>query len=98
MHAELAENVLRIGQHVHQMRDRRALIAADIADAGLQQRLGDGENAFAAEFLAVAELEVLDLAGERAFSHDAFPSGSTAERRAHAGPGPMLGGDILSVK
>ena len=49
MHAELAQNVLRVGEHVHQMRDRRALIAADIGDAGLQQRLGDREDAFAAE-------------------------------------------------
>ena len=74
MNAEIAENVLRIRQHVHQMRDRRALIAADIADAGLQQRLGDGQNPFAVEDIPVAQFEVLDLAGERAFSHDAFPS------------------------
>ena len=39
----------------------RALIAADIGDAGLEQRLGDRQNAFAAEDLAFAQLEVLDL-------------------------------------
>jgi phage protein U len=42
-------------QHVEQMRHRRALIAADIGHAGLQQRLGDGEDALAVEGLAVAE-------------------------------------------
>ena len=61
MHAEVVEHVLGVGQHVHQMGDRRALIAADIGDAGLQQRLGDRENALAAEFLAFAKLEVLQL-------------------------------------
>ncbi len=64
MHAEFVEHVLGVGEHVHQMRDRRALIAADIGDAGLQQRLGDRENAFAAEDFAVAEFEILDLASE----------------------------------
>ena len=54
MDAELGHDVLRIDQHVEQMRDRRALIAADIGHARLQQRLGDGQDAFAAEGLAVA--------------------------------------------
>ena len=63
---------LRVGQHVHQVRDRRALVAADIADARLQQRLGDGQDAFAAERVAIAESEILDFASERPFSHDAF--------------------------
>ena len=52
--AELVEDVLGVGQHVDQVRDRRALIAADIADAGLQQRLGDGEDAFAMEDVSPA--------------------------------------------
>ena len=64
MHAELAQNVLGVGQHVHQMADRRALVAADIADAALQQRLGDGENALAGEFLAGAEPQLFDFLGE----------------------------------
>ena len=46
------QDVVGVRQHVHQVRDRRALIAGDVGDAGLQQRLGDGENALAAEFLA----------------------------------------------
>ena len=81
MHAELVEHVLGVGEHVHQMRDRRALIAADIGDAGLQQRLGDRENALAAEVLAVAELQVLDFSSERAFRHFGPPPGA-AERGA----------------
>ena len=64
MHAEFAEDFLRVGQHIHQMADRRALIAADITDAALQQRLGDGENPLAGEFLAAAQFEFLDFLGE----------------------------------
>src|SRR5262245_40059837 len=59
------------------MRNRRALIAADIGDAGLQQRFGDRENSLAAEFFAFAQLEVLDLAGKRPFRHKK-PSASAA--------------------
>ena len=73
MHAELAQYVLRVRQHVHQVGDRRALVAGDVADAGLQQRLGDGEDALAAEFLAFGEAQVLDLACERPLSHRAQP-------------------------
>ena len=36
MHAEIREHLLRIRQHVHQMRDRRALVAGDVADAALR--------------------------------------------------------------
>ena len=70
MHAELVQNVLRIGEHVHQMRDRRALIAADIADAAFEQRLGDRQDALAAEFLPRADLQLLHFLREGAFSHD----------------------------
>ncbi len=57
MDAELVEQVLALDQHVDQMRHRRALIAADIGHARLQDRLGDREDAFAAEYLAVAEAQ-----------------------------------------
>ena len=67
MHAELGHDVLGVDQHVEQMRDRRALIAADVGDARLQQRLGDREDAFAAEGLAVAQPERLHFLLERAF-------------------------------
>src|SRR5260221_5234165 len=49
------------------MRHRRALVAADIADARLQQRLGYRQDALAAEDLAVAELQRLYLLLERPF-------------------------------
>ena len=67
MHAELGEQVLGLDHDVEQMRHRRALVAADIAHAGLQQRLGDREDAFAAEDVAVAQLERLHFLLERAF-------------------------------
>jgi hypothetical protein len=64
MHAELAQDVLRVGQHVHQVADRRALVSPDITDAALQQRLGNGQNAFAGEFLAVTQPQLFDFLGE----------------------------------
>ena len=64
-----SEDVVGVGEHVDQVRDRRALIARDVRHAGLQQRLGDGENALAAELLARAEPKLRDLALERAFRH-----------------------------
>src|SRR6201996_2806955 len=48
MHAECVEHVAGVGEHVHQMRDRLTLIAADIRHTGLQQRFSDGEDALAA--------------------------------------------------
>ena len=54
MNAELAEDVLRVGEDVHEVGDGSALVAADIADAGLQQRLGDGQNPLAMEDIPVA--------------------------------------------
>ena len=67
--AEIAQHVVGIGEHVDKVGDRRALVAGDVGHAGLQQRLGDGENAFAAEFLPGAEPKLRDLAFERAFCH-----------------------------
>ena len=61
MHPEIADDVLGVDQHVEQVRHRRALIAADIAHAGLQQRLGDREDALAAEGRAVAEPQCFDF-------------------------------------
>ncbi|MCG8695130.1 MAG: isocitrate lyase/PEP mutase family protein, partial [Minwuiales bacterium] len=37
MHAELVQDVAAVREHVHHMADRRALVAADIGNAGLQQ-------------------------------------------------------------
>ena len=69
MDAELFQDVVRVRQHVHQVRDRRALIAGDIRHAGFEQRLGDGEDAFAAELLSRAQLQLLDFFLERSFGH-----------------------------
>ena len=54
MDAEVVHHVLGVGEDVHEMRDRRALIAGDVRNAGLQQGLGDRENAFAAKDFAGA--------------------------------------------
>jgi hypothetical protein len=51
------------------VRDRRALVAGHIGHARLQQRLGHGQDAFAVELGAVAELQLLYLFLERAFCH-----------------------------
>ena len=69
MHAEIGKDILRVRQHVHQMRDRRALVAGDIADAAFEQCLGNRKDTFAAKFLAGAQLQVFHLARERAFCH-----------------------------
>ena len=73
MHAEFAEQTLSVGQHVHQVRDRRALIAADIGHARLQQRLGDREDSLAVKGLVRAEAQRLDLFRKGPFRHRAFP-------------------------
>ena len=80
VHAEVLQDVVRVGEHVHEVRDRRALVARDVAHARLQQRLRDGQDAFAAEFLARTEAEFLDFGLERAFGHGVSDSGC-AERR-----------------
>ena len=67
MHAETGEQILRLDHDVDQVRDRRPLITAHIAHAGLQQRLGDRQDAFAPEGVAVTELERFDFRLEGAF-------------------------------
>jgi hypothetical protein len=46
------------------VRNRRTLIAADITDAGLQQRLGHSENPFAFELGACAQAQRLHFFGK----------------------------------
>jgi hypothetical protein len=60
---------LCVGQHVHQVRDRRALVAADIPDAGLQQRLGDGQNSLTLETFSGLQLQRLNFLGKRTLRH-----------------------------
>ena len=51
---EFVEQAASLHEDVEQVRDRRSLIAPDIGHAGLEQPLGDGENAFAMEGLTGA--------------------------------------------
>ena len=46
-----------------------ARIAADVAHAGLEQRLGDGEDALTAKDLTGAIPELLDVLRERPLPH-----------------------------
>ena len=55
VHAQLVQVGLGLDHHVEQVRHRRALVAADIGHAVLQQRLGDREDAFAIEGRARAQ-------------------------------------------
>jgi len=70
--AKLFKNLAGVGQHVHEMRNRSALIAGDVGYTGLEQRLGDGEDSLAVKLVAVAQLELADLFLERAFRHGCF--------------------------
>jgi hypothetical protein len=67
MDAELLHVGLGLDHHVEQVRDRRALVAADVRHPGLEQRLGDGEDAFAVEGLAGAEAKRFHFLAERHF-------------------------------
>jgi hypothetical protein len=49
--AEFVHDLGGVGQHVDQVRNRRALVAGHVIDARLQQRLGDGQNALTTSFL-----------------------------------------------
>ena len=60
----LQERLVGVSQHVDEMRDGRSRVAAHVAHAGLQQRLGDGEDALAVQDLSGAIAELLDVLGE----------------------------------
>ena len=64
VHAEVGQDLLRIGEHIHQVADRRALVTADIADPVFQQCLGDRQDALAVEDLPGAHLQFFDFACE----------------------------------
>jgi len=66
------------------VRDRRSLIAAHIGHAGLQQSLGDRENALAVEDLAFSEFQQLDLARERPLHRDSFVDAAILGRARYA--------------
>src|SRR5262249_60114983 len=65
----LEQRLVGVGEDVEEMRDRRAGIPAYVADARLQQRLRDRENALTAQHLPAPVTELLDVLGERAFTH-----------------------------
>jgi hypothetical protein len=67
--AVVGEDVLRVGQHVHQMRDGRALVARHIGNPGFEQGLGDGQNALSTEHLSARKPQLLDFFDERTLSH-----------------------------
>ena len=74
VNAQLAQDVVGVGQHVHQVRDGRALVTGDIGDAGLQQGFGHRQDAFAVEFIALAQAQLGDLGCKRTFSHWGYSS------------------------
>ena len=61
MHPQLLQDLVGVGQHIHQVRDRRTLVARHIRHARLQQGLGDGQNALAVELVAIAQAQFLHL-------------------------------------
>jgi len=67
VHAEFGHVVLGLHHDIEQMRYRRALIAADVGDAGLQQRLGDGQDALAVKGVALPQPQQADLLAEGDF-------------------------------
>ena len=62
--AVFGKDVLRIREDVHQVRNGRALVARDVGHPGLQQRLGDGEDALAAEDFSRRQSQLLDFGDE----------------------------------
>ena len=64
MNPQLLQNRLGIGQHIHQVRDRRALVTRDIADATFQQCFGDGQNALTVKHRARFGPQLLDFCRE----------------------------------
>ena len=67
--AMLDQDVLGVGQHIHQMRDGSALVARDVVHARLQQSLCHCQDALTVEYLAGTQTELLDLLDKRTFCH-----------------------------
>ena len=73
MHAGLLQQFIGVAEHVHQMRNRRTLVAAHISDTGLQQALGHCQDAIAAEIRACAEAELFHFGLEGTLGHRIIP-------------------------
>ncbi len=54
----------------------RSLIAADIGDAGLEERLRNSKNALAMKSVSIAKAQLLNLFCERSLSHYRNPRAS----------------------
>ena len=67
MYAEFGHVVFGLDHDIEQMRHRRALVAADIGDARLQQRLGDRQYAFAMEGRTRSLAQLADFTAEGNF-------------------------------
>ncbi len=78
--AEFFEDVIGVGEHVHQVGNRSALVAGYVGNAGLQEGFCDGEDAFAAKFLALAEVKFLDFFFEEPLRHFSGPVCCRLER------------------
>ena len=74
MDAELVEDLPSVAQDIHQVGDRRPLVPADVRDARLQQRLGDGEDPLDVEDVSLAPSQLLNLDGKGPFGHARLPS------------------------
>ena len=61
MNAQFVKDFLGISQYIHKVGNGRTLVTGNITDAGLQQTLGDGQNALAAEFFTSTDTELLDF-------------------------------------
>ena len=66
---ERIEDLAGVVEDIHHVGDRRPLIAANVGHAGLEQRLGDREDALAVEYVALAEPESPNLLRKASFRH-----------------------------
>src|SRR5882757_9136991 len=73
MNAQLAKNILGLRKYIHQVGDRRALIATHVGYSRLQQRLGDGENSLAPELGPFTKPERLHFLLKRSLCHGLLP-------------------------
>ena len=53
MNTQITQDILSIIEHIHQMRDRRTLIAAHVGHPGLKECFSDGKNPFTLENLTL---------------------------------------------
>src|SRR5450631_793505 len=91
------EVVVCLHHHIEQLRYRRTLVAADVADAGLQQCRGHGKNALAVKNVPIALLEQLDFAGERSL-HNLLPASCPMARGNRSFCAERDGGSLTQIK